>query len=230
MSTPDTETDTPTPDENGEVPVWDPLVRIGHWVLVGGFLIAYLTEGEPEAVHVWAGYAVALTVAIRVVWGFIGPRHALFADFVRSPITAARYLKDELTGSARRFIGHNPAGGLMAVALLVCLAGTAWTGMGLYAVEEGKGPLAGMVSQQQAGLELAVVSPAMADDDEHEYGAREDHGKSHGEGEEVWEEWHEVFANLTLALMVLHILGVMVSSTTHKENLVQSMITGRKRA
>lgn len=219
MTDPTPDTDAPTPDENGEIPVWDPFVRIAHWVLVGGFVVAYLTEGEPETIHVWAGYAVALTVVLRLVWGFVGTRHALFSDFVRSPMAAARYLMDEVRGAPRRYIGHNPAGGLMAVALLASLAATTWTGMELYAAEEGKGPL--------AANELSVVSPALADDDEHgEYGERE----GHGAGEEVWEEWHEIFANLTLALMVLHILGVVTSSTAHRENLIKSMVTGRKRA
>ena len=48
------------------VKVWDPLVRIGHWVLAGGFLLAYLTAEENQAVHVLAGYTVAVVVGVIV--------------------------------------------------------------------------------------------------------------------------------------------------------------------
>lgn len=224
---------SPSPENTGKpdwITVWDPVVRIGHWVLVAGFLICYLTEGEPEWLHVNAGYAVAITIILRVVWGFIGPRHARFSDFVRAPGEAVTYVKGLLSGSARRFIGHNPAGGLMALAMLASLGATTYTGMAMLA-EEGKGPLAS-VTGPAAPIQVAVIGSAQADDDEddeHEYGERGETGGGHSEAGEQWEEVHELFANITLGLMVLHILGVIASSTAHRENLVRAMIHGRKR-
>lgn len=47
-------------------------------------------------------------------------------------------------------------------------------------------------------------------------------------GSESWEEIHEVIANTMLGLIGLHLLGVIMSSRTHKENLVRAMITGKK--
>src|SRR5665647_750717 len=67
------------------VKVWDPLVRVFHWSLATLFLVAYVTGDEIERVHVAAGYAIAGLIALRVVWGFVGPRHARFSNFVRSP-------------------------------------------------------------------------------------------------------------------------------------------------
>ncbi len=91
------------------IKVADPLVRFGHWALVIAFAIAYITgEDETEAseLHEWAGYVVGGIVAWRVAWGLTGPRYARFSDFVTGPTQALRYLRSELTGHARRYLGH----------------------------------------------------------------------------------------------------------------------------
>jgi len=191
-----------------KVRVWDLPVRVGHWLLVTAFVVAYLTEGEPRAVHTFAGYTIVVYVLARVVWGFIGPAPARFASFVVSPLRALRYLVDLPRGRAARFVGHSPAGGVMVLLLLVSLAGTTTAGLMLYAVHDGAGPLAGF------------VAPAGTDAE----GERED------PREEFWEETHEVLANVTLLLVLLHVAGVIVASRAHRENLVRAMITGDKRA
>lgn len=123
------------------VPVWDPLVRVFHWSLASFFFIAYLTEDEFLSVHVYAGYAVLGLVLFRLVWGLIGTRHARFSDFVTAPGEAMRYLGRLLTGRARHYTGHNPAGGAMVLALLISLVLTGFFGMALIA-GDGNGPLA----------------------------------------------------------------------------------------
>lgn len=130
------------------VRVWDPLIRIGHWVLVAAFATAYLTEGEPQWFHTTAGYAIAATVALRFVWGRFGPRRARFSDFVTGPQRVVGYLRDLTAGRGERHLGHSPAVGAMTVALLLALAITALSGMATLAVEDGEGPLAGVVTAQ----------------------------------------------------------------------------------
>ncbi len=198
------------------VRVWDPLIRVGHWGLVAFFATAYLSEGEPQWLHSSAGYAIAAIVAVRVLWGFVGPRRARFADFVAGPGRVFAYLRDLVSGRAARHIGHSPAGGAMTLALLFALALTAVTGMATLAVEEGQGPLAGIVTAQSL--------PAWTVEDED----HDDHNE-HG-GSDALEDIHEVAANATLLLILLHVAGVFLASRAHRENLVRAMIDGRKRA
>jgi cytochrome b len=167
------------------VKVWDPFVRIFHWSLAGLFLLAYSTGDEIENVHIAAGYIIAGLLALRIVWGFVGPRHARFRDFVRSPCAVLAYMRDVALLRAPRYLGHNPAGGTMVVALIVTLLGTCLTG---YMMTTGSF-----------------------------WGAK-------------WvEEVHEALANLTIGLVVVHVLGVLLASFEHRESLVKAMITGRKR-
>lgn len=101
------------------VKVWDPLVRVGHWSLVIVIAIAWFTR---EGGHVWHerfGYAALAIVALRIVWGFIGPRFARFSQFVRTPAATLDYAGQVLRLSEPRHLGHNPLGGWMILALLL---------------------------------------------------------------------------------------------------------------
>ncbi len=199
-----------------EVVVWDPLVRIFHWSLALAFVIAYFTDDDVLALHVWSGYAVGGLLFFRVVWGFIGPKHARFTDFVFGPVTVLKYTHDAVMFRAKRYIGHNPAGGLMIMMLLAFLMATVWSGLELHAVENNAGPL--------ASSSLSLAASALADDDDDD-----DRGRKEDSNSDFWEDVHEVLSNMTLALVLLHIAGVVFSSLAHRENLVRSMITGRKR-
>ncbi|MGI9385150.1 MAG: cytochrome b/b6 domain-containing protein [Methyloligellaceae bacterium] len=224
------DTQVRTADADATVRVWDPFVRAFHWTLVVAFFAAYVTDDDVLAVHVWAGYAVGGLVLLRVVWGFIGPRHARFSDFVFAPMTVWRYAIDLLQLRAERHLGHSPVGGAMVVALLVGLAATVWSGLETHAVENSAGPLA-MPNQALRSASPAgplIVTSARADDRHRDDDRREnDEGD---EGDDVWEELHEVLADLVFVLVILHIGGVALASIVHRENLVRSMITGDKRA
>ena len=108
--------------------VWDPLVRIFHWSQALLIAAAWFLADAVRWLHEWAGYAVLGLIMLRVVWGFIGTRHARFADFVRGPRAVLAYLRALLAGREQRYLGHNPAGGAMIIALLAVTAATALTG------------------------------------------------------------------------------------------------------
>ncbi|MEQ8817179.1 MAG: cytochrome b/b6 domain-containing protein [Thalassobaculum sp.] len=113
---------------SASVRVWDPLVRIAHWTLVASVAVAWVTGDDWQAPHELAGYLAAGVVATRILWGFVGPVHARFTDFVRGPAAILAYLRDVLAGRERRHLGHNPAGGAMILALLATVLGLGLTG------------------------------------------------------------------------------------------------------
>jgi len=205
--------DTPSMDAgtSGKVRVWDPLVRVFHWGLVAAFATAWLTADELETTHEIAGYVVAGLVAFRLIWGIVGGQYARFAQFLKGPAAIIAYLGDMTLGRERRYLGHNPAGAAMILALLVTLSGTAFTGWLM--AEPGRVVMLPDLPQ--------IVAPAFADDDGHKSGAG---------GEEALEELHEILANLMLLLAALHVGGVVLASFRHHENLARAMVTGDKRA
>ena len=178
--------------------IWDIFIRVFHWSLVATFAIAYLTEDDFPSLHVYAGYTMMALIFLRLVWGFIGSRHARFSNFIVRPTAVIKYMKDVVQFRAKRYLGHNPAGGAMVIALLISLSLTLVFGLLTYGTVEFSGPLAGLASG---------VSDSLANG---------------------FKELHEFFANLSVFLVVIHVIGVAVASLQHRENLVRSMINGYK--
>lgn len=206
--------------------VWDPVVRIFHWTLVITFTTAYFTGGEKTLVHQYAGYIVFGLLAMRVLWGFVGTRHARFSDFVRPPRQAIEYLKGLASGKLKDYVGHNPAGGWMVIALLVSLSFTGVTGLMVFGTK-GHGPLAPYMVRfgkpARAASATGDSQPASVEA-EGEHGHREHESVA----EEVLEDVHDFLANFTLFLIGLHLAGVALSSYRHRQNLVRAMVTGYK--
>lgn len=210
-----------------QIRVWDPFVRVAHWLIVIGFAVAYATEDELLLVHVWAGYTVGALVLARVLWGFVGPSYARFSDFVYGPGAVVSYAFSLLRFRGPRYLGHSPTGGAMVIMLLLSLAATVGTGLAVYGAKERAGPLAGLYAAS-ARPSLPSTALADSDDERRERAARSGSGTRRQDAKAL-EEAHEFLANFTLLLIVLHIAGVLWASAAHRENLVRAMITGRKR-
>jgi len=187
--------------------------------------------GEDESsTHAYAGYVILALITFRILWGFIGTTHARFSNFIYSPATTMKYLNSLITNNPKQYLGHNPAGGIMVFLLLIALLAASYTGLKAYGVE-GYGPLAPETTS------ISFISMTYADEDH--YGFNEEYEDEHEierhesdekEKDEFWEVIHEATVNFLLLLIIIHILGVIVSSYLHSENLITSMITGRKQS
>lgn len=183
------------------VKVWDVPVRLFHWSLLAAVVFLFISANNGmQNTHLWLGYFLTFLLIFRIVWGFLGPQYARFTDFVKSPTAVMRYSKRVVTGAAERFVGHNPAGGAMVIALLLVLAALVATGFILAAGLEYEGPLLGSldhIADQRIFWTLQI---------------------------------HRWLVDLLWLLVGFHLLGVFHASLQHRENLVRAMLTGRKYA
>ena len=125
------------------VPVWDIWVRLFHWSLVLAIVVAsvtgFLLNASWIALHVIGGLIAAALVVARIVWGFAGPTHARFRDFIPAPAALLAHLRDP---GAHRHLGHNPLGAVMVLALIGAVLALALTGLGQLGGVLKTGPLA----------------------------------------------------------------------------------------
>lgn len=142
----------------GRVVAWDLPTRLFHWVLLGLVVSAWVSFQYAEALgdfrlkwHRWNGLAILVLLAWRLMWGFAGASTSRFASLGPSPRAAIAYARDLVAGRKARYLGHNPLGVWMVVALLATL--TAQAALGLFALEHNDlatGPL-----YRLAGAKLA---------------------------------------------------------------------------
>lgn len=138
--------------------VWDLPTRLFHWALV--LLVAFSYASirlNWMRWHMLSGEAILALLLFRLVWGVIGSDTARFAWFLASPLAALRHLR----GFARREpdtqVGHNAAGGWMALVLILLLLTQAVSG--LFANDADSfvaGPLAGRVSDAAGATALRL--------------------------------------------------------------------------
>lgn len=193
--------------------VWDPLVRASHWLIAAAVVLNGLIVEEESAAHIWIGYVAFGVLALRLLWGFVGPETARFSSFPPSLSGAMAHIQEIREGRGTHYRTHNPLGALMAYALWGLLLVVSLTGL---ALDEG-GP-------REAALSPSLVAAAaLADEDEGE------EGEGGEGGESAMEELHEGAANALLLLAALHVAGVGFESRRSGVNLARAMIDGDKR-
>jgi cytochrome b len=175
------------PDAPASIAVWDLPLRVLHWTLAAAVLTAYFSANLfDNVVHEITGYAVLVLIGLRAAWGIFGTRYSRLANVVRPLRAAPRYLRQLARGRPGRYLGLNPAGAAMAVALALLLVVSTVSGWM-------------QITQRFFGVEWV-------------------------------EQLHTWSSNLVLALVIVHVLGVLAMCVLQNENLVRAMITGRKRA
>ena len=111
--------------------VWDIWVRLGHWLVVG--LIAFqFYSGEQldlRDIHAWVGIALLSWIGFRLLWGFVGPTHARFSDFVKSPKRVWGSFVQLFRREHESAVGHTAAGGIGVIVLMALITTLAITGL-----------------------------------------------------------------------------------------------------
>jgi cytochrome b len=211
--------------ENAEAPArrWDPIVKITHWGIVSLVICNALLVGDGSIAHIYAGYLLAALLALRLVWGLIGPAPARFGSFPPSPRRAIKHVGDIIAGRKETHHSHNPLGALMVYAVWACLSVIVATGVAM------SGP--------PPAVEFPISTSSLVSREEHgedevgrhERGEREHEGESgEGESEEALEELHEAAVNLLYLLIFLHIAGVAFETARSGKRTLTAMLPGGK--
>jgi cytochrome b len=186
-------------DKTRHILVWDLFTRCFHWGLVCGVTTCFVSGLlGAMTVHEWAGYGVSLLVLARIIRGLTDKGYARFSRFLYGPAATLRYLASLRGGQPLHYLGHNPAGAQMVFALLLLVSGLVLTGMATLATIDFEGP-------------LLFINRWVGDDTAY-----------------LLQDIHESAPWLALSLVAMHVMGVIVSSVLHHENLVRSMFTGIK--
>lgn len=187
----------------GYVPVWDVATRLFHWTLVTLIILAFITNKYADAIgfkwHKINGYAILCLILFRVLWGFFGSSTSRFLNFI-NPIATLRYLATFFSKNNQDYLGHNPLGAMMVLALLAAV--TAQAVSGLFSVDDitmmlFSGPFASNVAESTA---------------------------------EAFTRFHRIGFNLILGLACIHVVVNIGYSVLKKNGLIAAMVTGKKRA
>ena len=191
---------------------WDPVVRITHWTIALAVLANAIITEDGSAPHIWVGYGLAAILALRLLWGLVGPAEARFVAFWPSPRKAIAHLREIRSGTVTRHASHNPLGALMVFTIWSCLLMIIATGIAMAGVP----PLTDAAS---GGEQWVAYQDEERTDHEAEHAGEE----ASGEADEILEETHEVAANLLYLLILLHIAGVLFETRRSGRQVLVAM-------
>src|ERR1700759_3269916 len=110
--------------------VWDLPIRLFHWCMVALVFAAWLSADRGwMTIHLGSGLTLLALLLFRLVWGLFGSTTARFSDFLHPPRRVFGYLRGLKSGDRLLYAGHNPAGGLMVMAMILVLLAQALTGL-----------------------------------------------------------------------------------------------------
>lgn len=230
-------TETPRP-----VAVWDATTRWFHWINFASILVLTfvglvmlfrlefgITEMETRValkqVHVIAGYVFVLNLLWRIVWGFIGNRHARWRALLpASPSATRAYLAELRAGRAPRYAGHNPLGRLSVTAMLALMLVMAASGLTRAGTDLLFPPFGAAVEAYLGGATVdgEPLTPFNLDQADPERKKRYDAVRK------VAGTIHEYAAYLLWLLIVIHVAAVVVTEVREGGGIVSAMFSGKK--
>lgn len=153
--------------------IWDLPLRVFHWGLVvalSGLWYTSEQEGEMTELHMQFGYCAIGLVCFRILWGFLGTKHALFTQFVPRPSQFKGYISNKEQTGNKQYAGHNPLGSLMVLLMLFLVLLQATTGLFITDDIFSSGPYYGVLSKgvedvmatiHHYGFDLITIAIAM---------------------------------------------------------------------
>ena len=203
---------------------WDPIVKLTHWGIVVAVIGNALVTKEGSGWHIWVGYGRAALLALRLLWGFIGPAEARFSAFPPSPRRAIGHIGEISRGDVTRHRSHNPLGALMVYAIWACLLVVIGSGIGMSgpppADPNARREHSEEMTPRQGQPSAAAPEARGEEADEHEEGEGED------EEEGVLTEVHEAAVYLLYLLIALHLAGVVFETRRSGREIITAMIPG----
>ncbi|MEQ1499561.1 MAG: cytochrome b/b6 domain-containing protein [Novosphingobium sp.] len=206
---------------------WDPIVKLTHWGIVAAVIGNTLFTEEGSGWHIWIGYGLAALLALRLLWGLVGPREARFSAFPPSLARVRSHLAEIRNGQVTHHASHNPLGTLMVYAIWATLLIVIGTGVAM------SGPPPANPSALR-GEHVEGADDREAEQDEAEMrvpgaAAAEGEGGEEGEDEEgPLGELHELAVNLLYVLIALHLMGVVFESRRSGPGVIRAILPGGK--
>lgn len=224
--------------------VWDAGVRWFHWINVLCLLgliavgLAILNEGALgvgtdgkillKTVHVWIGYVFAVNLLWRLVWAFVGGRNSRWRALL--PGTPGywgdlrRHFAAIRAGQPAQYLAHDPPGRISIALLLLLMLIMAVTGLALAGTDLFYPPLGGWIASSVAapGVDPATLvpyAPEMYD--------KQAYASMRALRAPVVRVHLYAFYAL-LAVVILHIAGVVIAELRGEGTLVSAMFSGKK--
>lgn len=186
------------------VRAWDAPTRLFKWTLVVLVLLAwgFRQAGDDWLVwHVRNGYAILILLVFRLFWGFAGSSTARFSAWVTWPWTALGYAAKLVRGRGGKYLGHNPLGGWMILALLALVGSQAIAG--LFTVDSN-----GVHGGPFSNLDFGEPTPV----------------------QKFFSRYHHWAFNLVAAFVAVHVAVNLFYQFVKNDPVVGAMITGEKPA
>ena len=197
---------------------WDPVVKVTHWSIVLAVIGNAIFTEEGSGPHVWVGYALATVLALRLLWGFVGPKEARFTAFPPSPRKALAHIREIRAGHNEIHPSHNPLGALMVYAIWGTLSIIIATGIGMAGlpstkwISEAPSHAVGRGTDDRDSVVLKGSKRKEASDDAED---------------EPLKEVHETAVNLLYVLIALHLAGVVFETRRSGKYILTAMLPGR---